>query len=201
MSALQPQSHTPGNGDSCTYFDVEMIEKLTLLFPLFIIYTQKKTTPGLISIRASSSQPLRVSQEARVGCWKTLTLVPPRCLVMTRLYLQPDTAVTAATPPQPLQTFFSAATAASLLPRSPSLCSPPLMRNLADLISLAALLPRLGAAGREGGGGGGQPYVFSLFTSDSVIILIRVLLLIAALCSVSSRLAPASAFLPLLTRG
>lgn len=62
------------------------------------------------------------------------------------------------------------------------------MRNLADLISLVALLP-----GLQGGGGGeeegeergeeeeeGRPRVFSLFTSDSVIILRRALFLIAA---------------------
>lgn len=57
-------------------------------------------------------------------------------------------------------------------------CSGSVMRNLADLISLVALLPRLWA------GGVGGTHVFALFTSDSVIILIRALFLIAVLCRV-----------------
>lgn len=47
MSALQPRSRTPGNGNLWSYFDVEMIEKLTLLFPLFIIYTPENRVGSL----------------------------------------------------------------------------------------------------------------------------------------------------------
>lgn len=48
------------------------------------------------------------------------------------------------------------------------------MRNLADLISLEPPLPRLWAGS----------HVFALFTSDSVIILVRAPFLIAVLCRV-----------------
>lgn len=145
-------------------------------------------------MRASSSRRLRVWQDAlreggRIwGCGSVRRRSPS---AMTRRYLQPDSPAAFSLP---------AAAAASLLPRSPSLRAPPLMRNLPDRISLVALLPRQGEAV---GVGGGQPCVFTLFTSDSVIILTRVVFLIAALCRASRRrlVAPASAFLPLLTLG
>lgn len=94
------------------------------------------------------------------------------CLAMTRRYLQPDSPAA-----------FSLPAAASLLPRSPSLRAPPLMRNLPDRISLVALLPRQGEAVGVGGG--------------SLVFLpclqVTALLFSQGLCSLSQRCAERAA--------
>lgn len=90
---------------------------------------------------------------------------------------------------------FLSATARPPLPPALYSCSASVMRNLADLISLVALLPRLGAGA---GGVSGWSHVFALFTSDSVIILIRALFLITVLCRVSRRCSPRAPLLPAL---
>lgn len=59
MSALQPQRQTRGDGHACTDFDVEMIEELTLLFPLFRIYTQKKKAVRSLAYERSRPEELQ----------------------------------------------------------------------------------------------------------------------------------------------
>lgn len=74
MSTLQPQSYTPGNANLWSYFDVKMIEKLTLLFPPF--YNLHKKICKLISIGVSPSQELEIAQDILV---LLNVAVVPRC--------------------------------------------------------------------------------------------------------------------------
>lgn len=133
---------------------------------------------------------------------KNVPVVPCCCskwarrLILTSLYLRYSSLapqVRAASPLQLLIMFFFPSLCHSQASSPPVLssCSVSVMRNLADLISLVALLPRLWA-------GGAGAHVFALFTSDSVIILIRALFLITVLCRVRRCRSPRTPFLPAL---
>lgn len=97
----------------------------------------------------------------------------------TRLRLRPDATVAAAA--RPLERF--SASFRPPPPAPPSLAVP-LLSSFNEKFGRSGVFR--GSFAQAGGGVGGC-YVLSLFTSDSVIILTRVLLLIAAACGASLR--------------